>query len=112
LLLVSGFLPMLEFRFVTKDDVRRLLDGLSVEEKESLIAEQLRELSADSKSKVLGLAESGLTVVTGSFVSLNSDVTINIQNTSGFDPEAVFKALADFRRSEREAKNRDVNSDS
>jgi hypothetical protein len=107
LLLVSGFLPMLEFQFVTKDDVRRLLDELSVEEKESLIAEQLRELSADSKSKVLGLAESGLTVVTGSFVSLNSDVTINIQNTSGFDPEAVFKALADFRRSEREAKNSD-----
>ncbi len=86
---------------VSVDDVRQLLNGLPLSEKETLLAEQLRKLSPESRAKILGLSESGLTVVTGSFVSLNSDVAINISNASGFDPETIFKALADFRKSER-----------
>ncbi|MHC5672990.1 hypothetical protein [Nostoc sp.] len=96
---------MLEgIKFVGLDEVKRLLDGLSQEEKEALLTEQMKKLSAESKARVLGLAESGLTVITGSFVSLNSDVSINIQNASGFDAETVFKALVEFRRSEKESK--------
>ncbi|MCC5670588.1 hypothetical protein LC653_44170 [Nostoc sp. CHAB 5784] len=96
---------MLEgIKFVGLDEVKRLLDGLSQEEKETLLTEQMKKLSAESRARVLGLSESGLTVITGSFVSLNSDVSINIQNASGFDAEAVFKALIDFRRSEKESK--------
>jgi hypothetical protein len=105
--LVSGFTMLPEIAFVTLQDVRRLIDGLSAEDKEALLAEQLKQLPADARSRVLGLSESGLTVVTGSFVSLNSDVAINIQNTSGgFDPEAVFRALADYRKSERSDNNK------
>lgn len=93
---------MLEgIKFVGLDEVKRLLDGLSQEEKETLLTEQMKKLSAESKARVLGLAESGLTVITGSFVSLNSDVSINIQNASGFDPETLFKALIDFRKSQK-----------
>ncbi|WP_375515576.1 hypothetical protein [uncultured Nostoc sp.] len=96
---------MLErIKFVGLDEVERLLDGLSQEIKEALLAEQIKKLSAESRGRVLGLSESGLTVVTGSFVSLNSDVSINIQNASGFDAETVFKALVEFRRSEKESK--------
>ncbi|MHC5762962.1 hypothetical protein [Nostoc sp.] len=91
---------MAEISFVSLDDVRRLLSGLPLQEQEALLAEQLRSLPAESRAKVLGLSESGLAVVTGSLVSLNSDVAI-VQNTSEFDPEILFKALADFRKSER-----------
>ena len=95
---------MQQIKFVTLDDVRRMLDGLTQEEKETLLTEQMKKLSAESRARVLGLSESGLTVITGSFVSLNSDVSINIQNASGFDAETVFKALVEFRRSEKESK--------
>ncbi len=57
-------------------------------------------MNRTNKKRVLGLNESGLTVITGSFVSLNSEVAINFQNTSGFDPEALMKALVDFRKKE------------
>ncbi len=90
--------------FVTLDDLRKLVDKLSLEDREKLIAEKLRDLPAESKSKVFGLAESGLTIVTGSFVSLNSDIAINIQNSGGFDPEKVLLALAEFRKAEKQQK--------
>ncbi|MHC5718125.1 MAG: hypothetical protein ACYT04_64150 [Nostoc sp.] len=94
----------MEVKYVTLDDVRRMLDSLSKEEKESLLAEQMKKLSAESRAQVLGLSESGLTIITGSFISLNSDVTVNIQNASGFEPEALLNALVQFRKSERESK--------
>ncbi|MBW4451134.1 MAG: hypothetical protein KME38_31100 [Spirirestis rafaelensis WJT71-NPBG6] len=59
------------------DDIRRILDSLSQEEKETLLSEQMKKLSTESKARVLGLSESGLMVITGSFISLNSDVSIN-----------------------------------
>jgi hypothetical protein len=83
------------------DNVRQLLSGLSVEEREAILALELRSLPVESRAKVIGLSESGLTLVTGSLVSLNSDVAI-ILNTSEFDPETVFQALADFCRRERD----------
>jgi hypothetical protein len=95
---------MQEFKFVTLNDVKRMLEELPQDQKESLLAEEMKKLSPNSKARILGLAESGLTVVTGSFVSLNSDVAINIQNASGFDAETVFKALVEFRKSEKESK--------
>lgn len=96
---------MLEgIKYVSLNDVREMLDGLSKEEKEALLSEQMKKLSPESKARVLGLSESGLTVVTGSFVSLNSDIAVNIQTASGFEPEALLKALVEFRKSERESK--------
>jgi hypothetical protein len=69
---------MLEgIKFVSLDDIRRILDSLSQEEKETLLSEQMKKLSTESKARVLGLSESGLMVITGSFISLNSDVSIN-----------------------------------
>lgn len=87
-----------------ENDIHRLLNGLTLQEKEALLAKQMRELPAESRSRVLGLADSSLTMITGLFVSLNSDVAVNIQNASRFDPETVFQALADFWKSEREKK--------
>lgn len=96
---------MLEgMKYVTLEDIRRMLEGLSQEEKEAMLAEQMKKLSSDAKARVIGLSESGLTIVTGSFVSLNSDIVVNIQNASGFEPEALFKALVEFRKLERESK--------
>ncbi|MHC5822936.1 MAG: hypothetical protein ACYT04_45665 [Nostoc sp.] len=96
---------MLEgIKYVTLEDIRRMLEGLSQEEKEAMLAEQMKKLSSDAKARVIGLSESGLTIVTGSFVSLNSDIVVNIQNASGFEPEALFKALVEFRKLERESK--------
>jgi hypothetical protein len=97
---------MQDIKFAALSDMRKILDSLGQEEREILLAEQMKKLSADSRAKVLGLSESGLTVVAGSLVSLNSDVAINIQNASGFDVETVFKALVDFRRAERESKEK------
>lgn len=95
---------MLEsIKYVSLDDVREMLDGLSREEKEALLSEQMKKLSAEARARVLGLSESGLTIVTGSFVSLNSDIAVNIHNASGFEPEALLKALVDFRKAERES---------
>lgn len=48
-------------KYVSVDDVKRMLDGLSQEEKEALLSEQMKKLSADAKARVLGLSESGLT---------------------------------------------------
>lgn len=93
---------MQDIKFVTLDDVKRMLDELPQDQKESLLAEEMKKLSPSSKARILGLADSALTVITGSFVSLNSDVAINIQNASGFDAETVFKALVDFRKSDRD----------
>jgi len=96
---------MLEgIKYVTLEDIKRMLEGLSQEEKEAMLAEQMKKLSSDAKARVIGLSESGLTIVTGSFVSLNSDIVVNIQNGSGFEPEALFKALVEFRKLERESK--------
>lgn len=53
---------MLEgIKFVSLDDIRRILDSLSQEEKETLLSEQMKKLSTESKARVIGLSESGLT---------------------------------------------------
>lgn len=57
-------------KYVPLENIREMLDGLSQEEKEALLSEQMKKLSAESRARVLGLSESGLTIVTGSFVSL------------------------------------------
>lgn len=81
-------------------ELERLIDGLSQEEKEELAAQLFQKLSPEARSRVLGLSDSSLTVVTGSFVSLNSDVAVNIQNSNGgFDAESLIKALIDYRKS-------------
>lgn len=101
--LLSGY--MLEIKFVTLDEIARLVDELPLEEKEKLLAKKIKELPAESKSRVLGLSETGLTVVTGFFVSLNSDIAVNIQNSGGnagsgtLDPETLFRALTEFKKS-------------
>jgi 23S rRNA A2030 N6-methylase RlmJ len=86
--------------FVTTEDVRRLLEELPSDEKEKLLAEAIAELPVESKTKLLGLTGTGLTVVSGSFVSLNSQVALNIQGSNGIDPEALMKAIVDFRKAQ------------
>lgn len=98
---VRLYLMLEGLNFVTAQDVRRMLEELSQEDREALLADQMKKLAPEAKLRVLGLAESGLTVVTGSFVSLNSEVAINIQNTSGFDPEKILEALVDYRRAQK-----------
>lgn len=94
---MSGFM---EIKFVGVEELERLIDGLSAEDKEEIASRIFKSLSAESRSRVLGLTDTGLTVVTGSFVSLNSDIAINIQNSnsSTLDVEAIFKALLDSKR--------------
>lgn len=91
----------LDIKFMTANDVKRMLDELSQEDLEELIKQKFKTLDPEAKKRVLGLSESGLTVVTGSFVSLNSEVAINFQNTSGFDAEALMKALTEFRNRDK-----------
>ncbi len=90
----------IDIKFVSTEYIKRMLDELPKEELEDLIKEKFKGLDPEAKKRVLGLSESGLTVITGSFVSLNSEISINFQNTSGFDPEALMKALVDFRKKE------------
>lgn len=80
--------------FLTLNDVDKFLNDLSAQDKEILLAKQFANLPPESKSKVFG----------GSFISLNSDIAI-IQTSSGFDPETVFKALADYHKVDREEKS-------
>ena len=92
---------MKDIEFITIKQAERMLDELSPEELEELIKQKFKSLDPEAKKRVLGLSESGLTVVTGSFVSLNSEVAINFQNTSGFDPETLMKAIAEFHKKSR-----------
>ncbi len=87
----------MEVNFLGVDELDRLIEGLGAAEKEELAARVLKKLSPEARSRVLGLSESGLTVVTGSFVSLNSDIAVNIQNSS-FNPEDLVKALLEYRK--------------
>jgi hypothetical protein len=90
----------MEISFLGVDELDRVIDGLSPEDKEELAARLLKKLSPEARSRVLGLSDSGLTVVTGSFISLNSDIAINIQNSnsSTLDVEALFKALLENKK--------------
>jgi hypothetical protein len=91
----------MEVSFLGVEELDRVIDGLSPEDKEELAAKLLKKLSPESRSRVLGLSDSGLTVVTGSFVALNSDIAINIQNStnnSSLDVEAIFKALLENKK--------------
>lgn len=85
--------------FVGIEELDRLIDGLSDSDREELAARIFKKLSPEAKAKVMGLSDAGLTVITGSFVSLNSDIAVNIQNSnSAFDPEQLVKALIEFRK--------------
>lgn len=89
-------------RFVAVDEVQRLILELPPEERDKMLAEVFKALPPESRSRVMGLSDSGLTVITGSFVSLNSDIAVNIQNSnSSFDPQALIKALLDYRHSQQ-----------
>ena len=82
-------------KFLGLQELDRLIDGLETADKEELAKRLLAKLDPEARSRAIGLG--GLTVVTGSFVSLNSDVAVNIQNSS-FDPEAFVKALLEYRK--------------
>lgn len=90
----------MEIKFVGVEELSRIIDELSVEEKEELASQIFKSLSPESRSKVLGLTDTGLTVVTGSFVTLNSEIAINVQNSNGgtLDVEAIFKALLENKK--------------
>ena len=90
----------MEVNFIGVEELDRVIDGLSPQDKEELAAKLFKKLSAEARSRVIGLTDTGLTVVTGSFVSLNSEIAVNIQNSNdGFDAEAIVKALLEYRKS-------------
>jgi hypothetical protein len=93
----------MKVNFLGVEELLRMVDGLSAEEKEELAGQLFGKLSAEAKARVMGIADSGLTVVTGSFVSLNADIAINIQNsgTNGVNAdqvESILKALIELRK--------------
>jgi hypothetical protein len=90
----------IEFDFVDVKQLDRLIDGLSAEDKEELATLLFKKLDSQTRSRVIGLSDSGLTVVTGSFVSLNSEIAVNIQNSnsSNLDVEALFRALLENKK--------------
>lgn len=94
----------MEVSFLGVKELERLIDGLSPEDKEELAARLLQKLSPEARSRVLGFEDSGFSVVSGSFVSLNAEVAINIQNNSNsnFDAEAVVKALLEYKDSKKQ----------
>ncbi len=51
--------------------MKHLLEDPAMHEKEASLAEQLRELSAELKPRVLGLSNSRLTIVSDLFVNFN-----------------------------------------
>jgi hypothetical protein len=92
----------MEINFVTVEELDRLIDGFSAEEKEELASRIFKKLSVQSRSRVIGLADSGLTIVTGSFVSLNSEIAVNIQNSNGgLNAEALVKALIEYKNQKK-----------
>ncbi|MEK0184807.1 hypothetical protein [Microcoleus anatoxicus] len=89
-----------EIRFNSVEEILKLIDEIPLKDREHLLSSAIKSLPVDSRSRVLGMSDSGLTVVTGSFVNLNSEIAINIQNSnSTFDPQAVINALIEWKRS-------------
>ena len=72
-----------------------------------MAARLLKKLSPEARSRVLGFEDSGFSVVSGSFVSLNAEVAINIQNNSNsnFDAEAVVRALLEYKDQKQQEKS-------
>ncbi|MEG4327908.1 hypothetical protein [Microcoleus sp. herbarium5] len=90
-----------DVRFNSVEQILKLIDEIPLKDREQLLSNAIKNLPVDSRSRVLGLADTGLTVVTGSFVSLNSEVAINIQNSnSTFDPQNVINALIEWKRNQ------------
>jgi hypothetical protein len=96
----------MEVSFLGVEELDRLIDGLSPEDKEELAARLLKKMSPEARSRVLGFEDSGFSVVSGSFVSLNAEVAINIQNNSNsnFDAEAVVRALLEYKDRKQQEK--------
>lgn len=87
-------------RFNSVEEILKLIAEIPLDQREKLLSNAIKSLPVDARSRVLGLADSGLTVVTGSFVSLNSEIAVNIQNSnSTFNPQSVIDALIDWKRS-------------
>lgn len=88
-----------DVRFNSVEQILKLIEEIPLKDREQLLSNAIKSLPVDSRSRVLGMSDSGLTVVTGSFVSLNSEVAVNIQNSnSSFDPQAVINALIEWKR--------------
>ncbi len=88
-------------RFNSVEEILRLIAEIPLDQREKLLSNAIKSLPVESRSRVIGLSDSGLTVVTGSFVSLNSEVAVNIQNSnSSFDPQVIINALLDWKRSQ------------
>jgi hypothetical protein len=94
----------MEVSFLGVEELDRLIDGLSPEDKEELAARLLKKMSPEARSRLLGFEDSGFSVVSGSFVSLNAEVAINIQNNSNsnFDAEAVVKAMLEYKQTKNQ----------
>jgi hypothetical protein len=92
---------VISVRFSAVEEIERLISDIPLDQREKLLANIIKSLPIESRSRVLGFVDGGgLAIITGSFVSLNSEIAVNIQNSNGgFDAEALVKALLDYRRS-------------
>lgn len=92
---------------MTAQEIQRLLLGLSEEEQDKILSDTLARLPADRRTKIMGLSDSGVTIVAGSFVALNSEFTINVQNSSAgasspaIDLVGLCQAMLEFKRSHK-----------
>lgn len=93
--------------FVTAEEVQRLLLGLDEKDRDKVLVEVISKIPPEKRSHLFGLSDTGLTVVSGSFVALNSEFTINVQNSSAgtsspaIDLVGLCQAMLEFKRSHK-----------
>ena len=96
----------MQIEFVGIQELDRLIEGLSAEEQEELATRIFAKLSPEERARVIGLSNSNLAVVTGSVVTLNADIAVNIQNSDELDPESLVKALLEYNRRTRQSESK------
>ena len=92
-----------EARVVSLDDIKNLIDGLPLEQKERLVADLFSSLPEESKRKMPEIG--GVNVVTGgSNFAVNASLCIQIQNAPNIDVAAIVEAAALRHKQDRESK--------
>lgn len=88
-------MPKIQFDQTQK--IARMIAELPLDEREKVLARAFHDLPVEARSRVLGLSDSSLTVVTGEVVNLNREIAVMQNSNSNFDPEALVKALIEYR---------------
>jgi hypothetical protein len=91
-----------EDRFSSVEEVLRLINEMPLADRETLLGAAIKVLPVESRARILGLGDE-FTVITGSFVSFQSEVAVNVQNTNSTSDIAdkLVAALIELRRSQQ-----------